>query len=141
MKIWRKFELHSHSFQFDSKIYCFAAQHQQAALGIAQSSGCQPLMQGILEIILLLSRHHASETRSVPIGGTVAQAMVISLKLVSALADGRSLSLYECLQQRRVKETKHIKIMFLNCHCIREEKRFYWSLLKLFTVRFVFILF
>ena len=137
MKIWRKFELHSHSFQFDSKIYCFAAQHQQAALGIAQSSGCQPLMQGILEIILLLS----SETLSVLISGTVAQAMVISLKLVSALADGRSLSLYECLQQRRVKETKHIKIMFLNCHCIREEKRFYWSLLKLFTVRFVFILF
>lgn len=137
MKIWRKFELHSHSFQFDSKIYCFAAQHQQAALGIAQSSGCQPLMQGILEIILLLS----IETLSVLISGTVAQAMVISLKLVSALADGRSLSLYECLQQRRVKETKHIKIMFLNCHCIREEKRFYWSLLKLFTVRFVFILF
>ena len=137
MKIWRKFELHSHSFQFDSKIYCFAA--HQAALGIAQSSGCQPLMQGILEIILLLSRHHA--TLSVPIRGTFAQAMVISLKLVSALADGRSLSLYECLQRRRVKETKHIKIMFLNCHCIREEKRFYWSLLKLFTVRFVFILF
>ena len=137
MKIWRKFELHSHSFQFDSKIYCFAAQHQQAALGIAQSSGCQPLMQGILEIILLLS----IETLSVLISGTVDQAMVISLKLVSALADGRSLSLYECLQQRRVKETKHIKIMFLNCHCIREEKRFYWSLLKLFTVRFVFILF
>ena len=135
MKIWRKFELHSHSFQFDSKIYCFAA--HQAALGIAQSSGCQPLMQGILEIILLLS----IETLSVLINGTVAQAMVISLKLVSALADGRSLSLYECLQQRRVKETKHIKIMFLNCHCIREEKRFYWSLLKLFTVRFVFILF
>ena len=135
MKIWRKFELHSHSFQFDSKIYCFAA--HQAALGIAQSSGCQPLMQGILEIILLLS----IETLSVLISGTVAQAMVISLKLVSALADGRSLSLYECLQQRRVKETKHIKIMFLNCHCIREEKRFYWSLLKLFTVRFVFILF
>ena len=135
MKIWRKFELHSHSFQFDSKIYCFAA--HQAVLGIAQSSGCQPLMQGILEIILLLS----IETLSVLISGTVAQAMVISLKLVSALADGRSLSLYECLQQRRVKETKHIKIMFLNCHCIREEKRFYWSLLKLFTVRFVFILF
>ena len=135
MKIWRKFELHSHSFQFDSKIYCFAA--HQAALGIAQSSGCQPLMQGILEIILLLS----IETLSVLINGTVAQAMVISLKLVSALADGRSLSLYECLQQSRVKETKHIKIMFLNCHCIREEKRFYWSLLKLFTVRFVFILF
>ena len=139
MKIWRKFELHSHSFQFDSKIYCFAA--HQAALGIAQSSGCQPLMQGILELILLLSRHHATLTLSFPIGGTVAQAMVISLKLVSALADGRSLSLYECLEQRRVKETKHIKIMFLNCHCIREEKRFYWSLLKLFTVRFVFILF
>ena len=135
MKIWRKFELHSHSFQFDSKIYCFAA--HQAALGIAQSSGCQPLMQGILELILLLS----IETLSVLISGTVAQAMVISLNLVSALADGRSLSLYECLQQRRVKETKHIKIMFLNCHCIREEKRFYWSLLKLFTVRFVFILF
>ena len=135
MKIWRKFELHSHSFQFDSKIYCFAA--HQAALGIAQSSGCQPLMQGILELILLLS----IETLSVLISGTVAQAMVISLKLVSALADGRSLSLYECLQQSRVKETKHIKIMFLNCHCIREEKRFYWSLLKLFTVRFVFILF
>ena len=135
MKIWRKFELHSHSFQFDSKIYCFAA--HQAALGIAQSSGCQPLMQGILELILLLS----IETLSVHISGTVAQAMVISLKLVSALADGRSLSLYECLQRRRVKETKHIKIMFLNCHCIREEKRFYWSLLKLFTVRFVFILF
>ena len=135
MKIWRKFELHSHSFQFDSKIYCFAA--HQAALGIAQSSGCQPLMQGILELILLLS----IETLSVLISGTVAQAMVISLNLISALADGRSLSLYECLQQRRVKETKHIKIMFLNCHCIREEKRFYWSLLKLFTVRFVFILF
>ena len=137
MKIWRKFELHSHSFQFDSKIYCFAAQHQQAALGIAQSSGCQPLMPGILEIILLLS----IETLSVLISGTVAQAMVISLNLISALADGRSLSLCECLEQRRVKETKHIKIMFLNCHCIREEKRFYWSLLKLFTVRFVFILF
>ena len=75
MKIWRKFELHSHSFQFDSKIYCFAA--HQAALGIAQSSGCQPLMQGILEIILLLS----IETLSVPIGGIVAQAMVIPLKL------------------------------------------------------------
>ena len=135
MKIWRKFELHSHSFQFDSKIYCFAA--HQAALGIAQSSGCQPLMQGILELILLLS----IETLSVLISGTVAQAMVISLNLISALADGRSLSLYECLKQRRVKETKHIKIMFLNCHCIREEKRFYWSLLKLFTVRFVFILF
>ena len=83
MKIWRKFELHSHSFQFDSKIYCFAAQHQQAALGIAQSSGCQPLMQGILEIILLLSRHHP--TLSVHIGGTVAQAMVISLNFISAL--------------------------------------------------------
>ena len=135
MKIWRKFELHSHSFQFDSKIYCFAA--HQAALGIAQSSGCQPLMQGILELILLLS----IETLSVLISGTVAQAMVISLNFISALADGRSLSLYECLQQSRVKETKHIKIMFLNCHCIREEKRFYWSLLKLFTVRFVFILF
>ena len=135
MKIWRKFELHSHSFQFDSKIYCFAA--HQAALGIAQSSGCQPLMKGILELILLLS----IETLSVLISGTVAQAMVISLNLISALADGRSLSLYECLVQRRVKETKHIKIMFLNCHCIREEKRFYWSLLKLFTVRFVFILF
>ena len=135
MKIWRKFELHSHSFQFDSKIYCFAA--HQAALGIAQSSGCQPLMQGMLEIILLLS----IVTLSVLISGTVAQAMVISLNLISALADGRSLSLYECLKQRRVKETKHIKIMFLNCHCIREEKRFYWSLLKLFTVRFVFILF
>ena len=135
MKIWRKFELHSHSFQFDSKIYCFAA--HQAALGIAQSSGCQPLMQGILELILLLS----IETLSVLISGTVAQAMVISLNFISALADGRSLSLYECLEQRRVKETKHIKIMFLNCHCIREEKRFYWSLLKLFTVRFVFILF
>jgi len=83
MKIWRKFELHSHSFQFDSKIYCFAA--HQAALGIDQSSGCQPLMQGILEIILLLSRHHASETRSVPIGGIAAQAMVISLNFISAL--------------------------------------------------------
>ena len=61
-------------------------------------------MKGILELILLLSRHHASETLS--IGGTVAQSMIISLNLIFALADGRSLSLYECLQQRRVKETK-----------------------------------
>ena len=63
-------------------------------------------MKGILELILLLSRHHASETLSVFIGGTVAQSMIISLNLIFALADGRSLSLYECLQQRRVKETK-----------------------------------
>ena len=61
-------------------------------------------MKGILELILLLSRHHAGETLSASIG--VAQSMIISLNLIFALADGRSLSLYECLQQRRVKETK-----------------------------------
>ena len=44
-------------------------------------------MKGILELILLLSRHHASETLSVSIGGTVAQSMIISLNLIFAVAD------------------------------------------------------
>ena len=83
MKIWRKFELHSHSFQFKS----YNLQLGWEELRMADSNIIH-LMRSFIQVLLM---------------------KIYFWSLCAA-------------QTSALYRQKHIKIMFLNCHCIREEK-------------------